>query len=147
MYIHIYGPAWGGRRRGAQPSTRGGAPPRRARSGGCPAFHQQCDANYREVRRATVWSYEFHRRIDGEGMRPYEKLPIPTDPDIVHITLLMVQGSALGAWEIRPLSIRGHFYDDVTCGRRHKSTPHGNFSRRRCPPPKDHHRALGMALL
>ena len=50
--------------------------------------------NYREIRRATVWSYEFHRRIDGrvpppEGTRPYEKLPIPTDLAIVHITLLV----------------------------------------------------------
>ena len=51
--------------------------------------HQQCDVNYREIRRPTVCSYKFHRRIDGEGMRPYEKLPIPTDPDIVHITLLV----------------------------------------------------------
>ena len=25
----------------------------------------------------------------GEGMRPYEKLPIPTDLEIVHITLLV----------------------------------------------------------
>ena len=54
--------------------------------------------NYFEIRRAvgtsTVWSYEFHRRIDGrvppaEGTRPYEKLPIPTDLEIVHITLLV----------------------------------------------------------
>ena len=64
--------------------------PRRTR----PPHHQQCDVNYREIRRPTVWSYEFHRIIDGrvpspEGMRPYEKLPIPTDPDIVHITLLV----------------------------------------------------------
>ena len=56
--------------------------------------HQQCDVNYREIRRTTVWSYEFHRRIDGrvpsaEGTRPYEKLPIPTDLAIVHITLLV----------------------------------------------------------
>ena len=56
--------------------------------------HQQCDVNYREIRRPSVSSYEFHRRIEGrmpspEGMRPYEKLPIPTDPDIVHITLLV----------------------------------------------------------
>ena len=57
-------------------------------------LHQQYDVNYREVRRTTVWSYEFHRRIDGpvppaEGTRPYEKLPIPTDLAIVHITLLV----------------------------------------------------------
>ena len=50
--------------------------------------------DYREIRRATVWSYEFHRRIDGrvppaEGTRPYEKLTIPTDLAIVHITLLV----------------------------------------------------------
>ena len=54
--------------------------------------------NYFEIRRAvgpsSVWSYELHRRIDGcmpspEGMRPYEKLPIPTDLEIVHITLLV----------------------------------------------------------
>ena len=37
--------------------------------------HQQCDVNCREIRRATVWSYALHRRIDGlmpspEGMRP-----------------------------------------------------------------------------
>ena len=50
--------------------------------------------SYREIRRATVWSYELHRRMDGrvapEGTRPYEKLPIPTDLAIVHITLLVV---------------------------------------------------------
>ena len=45
--------------------------------------------------------YKFHRRIDGrvppaEVTRPYEKLPIPTDLAIVHITLL-VAGSL--AWE------------------------------------------------
>jgi hypothetical protein len=56
--------------------------------------HQQCGVNYHEVRRATVWSYEFHRRIDGrmppaEGTRPCEKLPIPTDLAIAHITLLV----------------------------------------------------------
>ena len=56
--------------------------------------HQRCDVNYCEIRRATVWSYEFHRRIDGrappaEGTRPYEKLPIPTDLAIVDITLLV----------------------------------------------------------
>ena len=71
-----------------------------------PTDHQQCHVNYREIRRATVWSYEFHRRIDGrvppaEGTRPYEKLTIPTDLAIVHITL-MVGGKA------RP-SLRGHF--------------------------------------
>jgi len=65
-----------------------GAVPRRAR------IHQQCDVNYLEIRRATLWSYEFHRRIDGrvppaEGTGPYEKLPIPTDLAIVHITLLV----------------------------------------------------------
>ena len=27
------------------------------------AGHQQCDVNYREIRRATLWSYGFHRRI------------------------------------------------------------------------------------
>ena len=59
-----------------------------------PSHHQQCDVNYREIRRATVWSYEFHRIIDGrmppaEGTRPYEKLPIHTDLAIVHITLLV----------------------------------------------------------
>jgi hypothetical protein len=59
-----------------------------------PPDHQQCDVNYREIRRATVWFYEIHRRIDGrippaEVMRPYEKLPIPTDLAIVHITLLV----------------------------------------------------------
>ena len=51
--------------------------------------------SYREIRRATVWSYKFHRIIDGrvppaEVTRPYEKLPIPTDLAIVHITLLVV---------------------------------------------------------
>jgi hypothetical protein len=55
---------------------------------------QQCDVNYREIRRATLWSYEFHGRIDrcvppAEGTRPYEKLPILTDLAIVHITLLV----------------------------------------------------------
>ena len=60
-----------------------------------PPFHQQCDVNYREIRRAAVWSYEFHRRINGrvppaEGTRPYEKLTIPTDLAIVRITLLVV---------------------------------------------------------
>ena len=59
--------------------------------------HQQRDVNYREIRRATVWTYKFHRRIDGreppaEVARPYEKLPIPTDLAIVHITLLMCRG-------------------------------------------------------
>ena len=59
-----------------------------------PTDHQQCDVNYREIRRATVWSYEFHRRIDGrvppaEGTCPYEKLTIPTDLAKVHITLLV----------------------------------------------------------
>ena len=54
--------------------------------------------NYRAIRRATPRSYKFHRRIDGrappaEVMRPYEKLPIPTDLAIVHITLL-VRGPA-----------------------------------------------------
>ena len=54
----------------------------------------QCDVNYFDIRRATVWSYEFHRRKDGrvppaEGTGPYEKLPIPTDLEIVHITLLV----------------------------------------------------------
>ena len=58
------------------------------------ATHQQCDVNYREIRRATVWSYNFHRRIDGrvppsEGTRPYGKLTIPTDLAIDHITLLV----------------------------------------------------------
>ena len=62
--------------------------------------HQQCDVNYIEIRRTTVRYYEFRRRIDGrvpraEGTRPYEKLPIPTDLDIVHITLLV--GSARSA--------------------------------------------------
>ena len=58
--------------------------------------------NYIEIRRATVGSYEFRRRIDGrvppaEGTRPYEKLPISTDLDIVHITLLVVaQAHPLG---------------------------------------------------
>jgi hypothetical protein len=67
--------------------------------------HKQCDVNYREIRRATVWSYEFHRRIDGrvppaEGTRPYEKLPIPTDLAIVQITLLVeVPGSYRRAYE------------------------------------------------
>jgi len=56
--------------------------------------HQQCDVNYIEIRRTAVWSYEFRRRIDrrvppAEGTRPYEKLPIPTNLDIVHITLLV----------------------------------------------------------
>ena len=65
-----------------------------------PPLHQQCDVIYREIRRATVWSYKFHRRIDGcvppaEGMRPYEKLTIPTDLAIVDITLL-VAGSTVG---------------------------------------------------
>ena len=51
--------------------------------------------NYIESRRTTVWSYEFRRRIDGrvspaEATGPYEKLPIPTNLDIVHITLLVV---------------------------------------------------------
>ena len=55
--------------------------------------------NYFENRRAvgpsSVWSYEFHRIIDGrmsspEAMRPYEMLPIPTDLEIAHITLLVV---------------------------------------------------------
>ena len=51
--------------------------------------------NYREIRRAAVWSYEFHRSIDGRvppavGTRPYEKLPIPTDLAIVHIIVLVV---------------------------------------------------------
>ena len=59
-------------------------------------IHQQCYVNYREIRRAPLWSYEFHRRIDGrvppaEGTRPYEKLPIPTDLAIAHITLLVVR--------------------------------------------------------
>ena len=59
------------------------------------ACHQQCHVNYRKIRRTTVWSYEFHRRIDGrvphaEGTRPREKLTIPTDLAIVHITLLVV---------------------------------------------------------
>jgi len=62
-------------------------------------YHQQRDVNYREIRRATVWSYEFHRRIDGrmpspEGMRPYDKLTNPTDLAMVHITLLVVVGQA-----------------------------------------------------
>ena len=57
--------------------------------------HQQCEVNYFEIRRAvgpsTIWSNEFHRRIDervppAEGTRPYEKLLIPTDLEIVHIT-------------------------------------------------------------
>ena len=43
-------------------------------------FHQQCDVNYFEIRRAvgpsTVWSYEFHRRIDGQVNS--ESLPVPT---------------------------------------------------------------------
>ena len=56
--------------------------------------HQQCDVNYREIRRTTVWTYEFRRRKDGrvppaEGTRPYEKLPIPTDLAIVHFWLLV----------------------------------------------------------
>ena len=60
----------------------------------CMHPHQQCDVNYRKIRRATVWSYEFHRRIDGrvppaEVTRPYAKLSIPTDHAIVHITLLV----------------------------------------------------------
>ena len=64
-----------------------------------PVFHRQWDVNYREILRATVWSYEFHRRIDGrvppaEGTRPYEKLTIPTDLAIVHITLLV------GWWKV-----------------------------------------------
>jgi len=63
-------------------------------SEGLAADHQQCDVNYREIRRAIVWSYEFHRRIDGrvpppEGTRPYEKLPILTDLAIVYITSLV----------------------------------------------------------
>ena len=65
------------------------------KSFGCETEHQQCDVNYCEIRRATVWSYEFHRRIDGrvslaEATGPYEKLPIPTDLEIVHITLPVV---------------------------------------------------------
>ena len=65
--------------------------------------HQQCDVNYFEIRRAvgpsSVWSYEFHRIIDGrmsspEAMRPYEMLPIPADLEIIHITLL-VEGPAM----------------------------------------------------
>jgi len=56
--------------------------------------HHQCHVNYIEIRRTTVWSYEFRRIIDGrvppaEGTRPYEQLPIPTDLAIVHITLLV----------------------------------------------------------
>ena len=67
-----------------------------------PLSHQQCDVNYREIRRATLWSYEFHRRIDGrvppaEGTRPYEKLPIPTDLAIVHITLLVARRRGCGS--------------------------------------------------
>ena len=63
--------------------------------------HQQCDVNYREILRATVWSYEFHRRIEGrvppaEGTRPCEKLAIPTDLAIVHITLLVVGEAGWG---------------------------------------------------
>jgi len=57
---------------------------------GLPEIHQQCDVNYIEIRRTTVWSYEFRRRIDGrvppaEGTRPYEKLPIPTNLDIPYL--------------------------------------------------------------
>ena len=56
--------------------------------------------NYREIRRATVWSYEFRRRIDGrvppaEVTRSYEKLPIPTDLAIVQITLLVDEMRAM----------------------------------------------------
>ena len=56
--------------------------------------HQQCDANFLEFRRAALWSYEFHRRMDGhvppaEGEGPYEKLPIPTDLAMVHIPSLV----------------------------------------------------------
>ena len=74
------------------------------------AIHQQSDVNYREICRATGWSYEFHRRIEGcitpaEVMRPYEKLPIPTDLAIVHITLLVVEhcdslACGLGFWVV-----------------------------------------------
>ena len=68
-------------------------PRRRVLHGG---YHQQCDVNYREIHRATVWSCEFHRRIYGrvppaEVTRPYEKLPIPTDLAMVHIILLVVR--------------------------------------------------------
>ena len=59
--------------------------------------------NYREIRRATVWSYEFYRRIDGrvppaEGTRPYEKLTIPTDLAIAHITLLVAVKARTWPW-------------------------------------------------
>jgi len=41
-----------------------------------------------------------------EGMRPYEKLPIPTDPDIVHITLLVeVEGAGRSSRRRGPRSI------------------------------------------
>jgi len=80
--------------------------------------HQQCDVNYIEIRRAAVWSYGFHKRIDGrvspaEATGPYEKLPIPTNLDIVHITLLVemmrmagtsLQGTRLAATDVQ----RGH---------------------------------------
>ena len=94
VYIGVWsglGHSSGGERaRGHGVSTRGGTDA---------DFHQQCDVNYFEIRRAvgpsSVWSYEFHRRIDGrmpspEGLRPYEMLPIPTDLETVHITLLVV---------------------------------------------------------
>ena len=60
------------------------------------AHNQQCDVNYREMSRDTVWSYKFHRRINGrvppvEVTRPYEKATIPTDLAIVHITLLVLE--------------------------------------------------------
>ena len=49
-----------------------------------PGRHQQCDVNYREIRRATVWSYKFHRRIDGrvnaQHLSIYSSLRKATDP-------------------------------------------------------------------
>ena len=74
--------------------------------------HQQCDVNYREIRRATVWSCTFHRRIDGrvppaEVTRPYEKLPIPADLAIVHITLLVVTSHWSSAAERRDSQVLG----------------------------------------
>ena len=76
------------------------------------ASHQQCDVNYREIRRATVWSYKFHRRIDGcvppaELTRPYEKLPIPTDLALAHITLLVVVPLSEPSLHDRHLCYRG----------------------------------------
>ena len=75
----------------------------------CRSNHQQCHVNYREIRRATVWSYEFHRGIDGRVTLTGS--PVPTKS---YRSLRISKQFTSYCWWKEPLtSERGSFHLEV----------------------------------